>query len=139
MAGNKTKATKAGVEGFIAKIGDETRRNDCETLIRLLKKATKQDPVMWGSMVGFGNYHYRYESGREGDMFIVGFASRKSDLTIYIMNGLESQPKLMAKLGKYRTGKSCLYVKKLADIDTAVLEQLITGSVRAMREKYDCS
>ena len=139
MAENKTRATKASVAGFLAKIGDETRRRDCETLIRLMKKATKQDPVMWGSMVGFGRYHYRYESGREGDMFIIGFASRKTDLTMYIMCGLESQPKLMAKLGKYRTGKSCLYVKKLADIDMAVLERLITASIRAMREKYDCS
>lgn len=139
MAENKTKATKASVAGYLAKIGDETRRRDCETLIRLMKKATKQEPVMWGSMVGFGKYHYRYESGREGDMFMLGFASRKTDLTMYIMDGPESQPKLMAKLGKFRTGKSCLYVKKLADIDTAVLEQLITTSVRAMREKYDCS
>lgn len=139
MAGNKTKPTMASVAGFLAKISDEARRKDCETLVRLMKKATKQDPVMWGSIVGFGKYHYRGASGREGDWFVTGFASRKADLTMYIIDGPASHPKLMAKLGKYRIGKSCLYVKKLADIDMAILEQLITGSVRAMREKHDCS
>ena len=139
MAENKTRLTKTSVDGFLAKIGDETRRKDCETLVRLMKKVTGKPPRMWGSIVGFGQYNYRYESGREGNWFLTGFASRKADLTMYIMDGAEKYPKLLAKLGKCRCGKSCLYVKKLSDIDATVLEQMVTASVRYMRGQYECS
>ena len=139
MAENKTRPTKASVEAFLAAIGDESRRKDCDTLIRLMKKATGKPPRMWGSIVGFGEFHYRSDSGREGDWFLTGFASRKADLTMYIMDVATKYPKLMSKIGKCRTGKGCLYVKKLADIDTAVLEQMVTASLRHVRDKYECS
>ena len=139
MAENKTRPTKANVEAYLATIGDETRRSDCKTLIRVMKKATGKAPRMWGSIVGFGEYHYRGASGREGQWFLTGFASRKADLTMYILDGAKKYPKLLARIGKYRVGKGCLYVKKLADIDTTVLEQMVTASVRYMRSQYECS
>jgi len=135
MAENKTKATKASVAGFLAKIRDVERRRDCETLVRLMKKATGEKPVMWGSMVGFGNYHYRYESGREGDCFQLGFASRKPELVLYIITGGDRQAALLAKLGKHRVGVSCLYVRRLADLDAVVLEKLITACAREMKKR----
>lgn len=134
MAENKTKPTRAGVETYISKIKDAERRRDCETLVRLMKKATGEMPVMWGSMVGFGQYHYRYASGHEGDCFTMGFASRKPELVLYIMNGLERQKELLARLGKHRTGKSCLYIRRLADVDARVVERLIGHSAREIRK-----
>ena len=133
MAELKTKKTKASVTGFLEKITDEQRRKDCQTVLNLMKQATGEEPKMWGSsIVGFGTYHYRYASGREGDWPIIGFSPRTTDLTLYIMPNLDKFESLLAKLGKYKTGKSCLYIKKLDDVDVPVLEKLITKSVEKM-------
>jgi uncharacterized protein DUF1801 len=133
MAELKTKETKASVAVFLKKIGDEQRRKDCETVLKLMQRATGEDPKLWGSnIVGFGRYHYRYASGREGEWPIIGFSPRKTDLTLYIMPGFEKFESLMAKLGKYKTGKSCLYIRKLDDVAVPVLEKLITKSVERM-------
>jgi hypothetical protein len=135
MAELKTKRTEASVDDFIAGIADEQRRKDCRALLAMMKRVTKAPPKMWGaSMVGFGSYHYRYASGREGDWFLAGFSPRRQDLTVYVMAGFEDYPELMARLGKYKTGKSCLYLKRLSDVDAAVLEKLIAASVKNMRE-----
>jgi hypothetical protein len=134
MAELKTKRTEASVDDFIAGIADEQRREDCRTLLAMMKRVTKAPPKMWGaSMVGFGSYRYRYASGREGDWFLAGFSPRKQDLTVYVLAGFEDYPELMARLGKYRTGKSCLYLKRLSDVDAAVLEKLIAASVKDMK------
>jgi hypothetical protein len=137
MAELKTKQTEASVEAFLDAIEDETRRNDCLAVAKIMKRATRAEPRMWGlSIVGFGEYHYRYESGREGDWFLAGFSPRKRDLTLYIVAGFDRYESLMARLGKHSTGKSCLYIKRLADIDTAVLEELVSESVRHMKQKH---
>jgi hypothetical protein len=134
MAELKTKRTKASVDAFLAKIADEGRRKDCKTLVRILKKATGAKPEMWGpSIVGFGSYHYKYESGREGDWFLSGFSPRKQDLTLYLMGGFEGRGDLLAKLGKHKTGRACLYVKRLSDVDLAVLQELATESVKTLK------
>lgn len=130
MAELKTKKTKASVTTFLDKITDEQRRKDCQTVLKLMKEATGEEPKMWGSsIVGFGTYHYRYASGREGDWPIIAFSPRKTDLTLYIMPGFEKFESLMAKLGKYKTGVSCLYIKKLDDVEIPVLKKLIAKSV----------
>jgi hypothetical protein len=137
MAELKTKRTNAGVADFLKSIADEERRRDCETLVRLMKKVTKAPAKMWGpSIVGFGAYHYKYASGREGDWFLAGFSPRKQDLTLYVMAGNASFPELLARLGKHKTGSSCLYVKRLSDVDLAVLEKLVAGSVRQVKRTY---
>jgi hypothetical protein len=129
MAKLKTRATGATVQSFLKAVPDEARRKDCETLVRLMKQAVGAEPRMWGpSIVGFGDYRYSYASGRENDWFVAGFSPRKQDLTLYIMAGFARYPSLMAKLGKYKTGKSCLYIKRLADVDMSVLEALVTAS-----------
>lgn len=135
MAGNKTQATKASVEGFVAKIKDEERRQDCETLMKLMRKATGEKPVLWGSIVGFGRFHYVYESGREGDWFRMGFANRKPELVLYVMDGLEPYAAQLAKLGRHRMGKSCLYLRRLADVDRKVLGRILTTSARRIRRR----
>lgn len=130
----KTKATRASVTGFIDAIRDEGRRRDCRALVKMMKKATKAQPKMWGpSIVGFGDYHYKYDSGREGDWFRAGFSPRKGALTLYLMSGLgwPDQADLMSKLGKHKTGKGCLYIKQLSDVDVKVLERLIERSVKS--------
>lgn len=138
--GNKTVANAGDVEGFIASIEDEGKRSDCETLIEMMRAVTGEPPVMWGSsMVGFGSYHYRYESGREGDFMLTGFAPRKRALTVYIMAGFKEYEPLLSQLGKHKTGKSCLYIKRLADVDQATLHSLIELSVARMRETYPAS
>ena len=130
MAELKTKATKAKVGTFIDAIADEEARRDCRTLVRMMQKATKAEPKMWGSaIVGFGDHHYKYDSGREGDWFKTGFSPRKNALTLYGL-GIQSQPALMSKLGKFKTGKGCLYIKQLSDIDLGVLEKLIEKSAK---------
>lgn len=130
MAENKTKATEASVEDYLSAIGDEGRRKDCEALVRLMTKVTKQKPKMWGtSIVGFGSYHYKYESGREGDTCVTGFSSRKDAISIYLDESSPAQEALLSKLGKHKMGKVCLSVRKLADVDMKVLEQLVVGSV----------
>ena len=132
MAENKTKATEASVESYFETIADPARRKDCEALSKLMSKATKEPPKMWGtSIVGFGSIHYKYESGREGDTCLVGFASRKGDISIYGLNAAPSHAELLAKLGKHKSGKGCLYIRNLADIDLKVLETLISGAAKA--------
>ena len=138
MAENKTKVTKASVTEFIKAIDDRQMRADARKVAAMMRKATGKRAKRWGSsMVGFGTYHYRYASGREGEFMITGFAPRKQALTVYIMPGFTPFGKLMARLGKYKTGKSCLYIKRLSDIDESVLERLIDESVEHMRKKYE--
>ena len=134
----KTKVSKASVEKFLNSVKDEQKRKDSYKILEMMKKITKEEPKMWGpSIVGFGSYHYKYVSGHEGDMCIAGFSPRKEALTIYILPGFEKYDSLMKKLGKYKTGKSCLYIKKLADVDIKVLKELISESVKYMKNKYD--
>ena len=137
MAELKTKPNDQSVRAFLDAIPDERKRADAETVLKLMKQITKKQPKMWGpSIVGFGTYHYKYDSGREGDMFRTGFSPRKQSLTIYIMTGFPRHDSLMRKLGKYKTGKSCLYIKTLADIDLPTLKELISESVAYMQKKY---
>ena len=137
MAENKTKATEQSVTAFLDAVPSETRRRDGYAVLELMKEITGEEPKMWGpTMVGFGSYHYKYESGREGDMFVVGFSPRKASLTLYLATGLPQYDELIQKLGKYKTSKACLYVNKLADIDQAVLRELIQQSVAYVRQKY---
>ena len=134
MAKLKTAPTKASVGAFLKRIDDDQRREDCETLLRIMQRITRATPVMWGpSIVGFGTYHYKYASGREGDWFLTGFSPRKQALTVYIMAGFQRYPALMKRLGKHSTGSSCLYVKRLEDLDLDVLKELIQESVRYVR------
>lgn len=137
MAELKTKANQTSVSAFLNAIDDDKRRKDCKTVQKMMREITGEKPKMWGSaVVGFGKYHYKYASGREGDSFISGFSPRKQALTLYIMAGFSGHAALMKKLGKHKTGKSCLYIKSLDDIDLKVLEQLIKKSVSYMRKKY---
>jgi len=138
MAENKTKATKESVAKFINSIDDKQMRADARKVAAMMRRATGKRAKMWGtSMVGYGTYHYRYASGREGEFMITGFSPRKQALTVYIMSGFAPFDKLMAKLGKYKTGKSCLYIRRLTDVDEDVLERLIDDSVEYMRKKYE--
>jgi len=130
MAGIKTVPTHASVEAFLSSVADDARRQDCRALVKIMKEATGARPRMWGASMGFGSRHYKYESGREGDWFLTGFSPRKRELTLYIMAGFERHGALMRKLGKYKTGKCCLYLKRLADVDLDVLERLIRESSR---------
>jgi hypothetical protein len=134
MAENKTKATAVSVEAYIEAISDDTRRKDCKALSKLMANATKHKAVMWGtSIVGSGSYHYKYDSGREGDSCLVGFSSRKGDISIYLTASFPGREDLLARLGKYKLAKACLYVRALSDIDAKVLEQLVAGSAEARR------
>ena len=138
MAENKTKATAVDPHDFVKQVDSEEKRKDAEELIRLMSKVTGKPPKMWGpTIIGFGKYHYKYESGREGDMCMAGFSPRKPSLVLYIGPGLEDE-KLMSRLGKYKVGKGCLYIKKLADVDRAVLKELVVKSVAEMRKRYEC-
>lgn len=137
MSENKTKPTGADVEAFLAAVEPEAKRRDAEALCAMMRRATGKPPVLWGpSMVGFGRYRYRYPSGREGESFRVGFSPRKANLVVYIVDGFEHYASLKANLGKFKTGKSCLYINTLADVDRKVLETLITASVKSMAAKY---
>ena len=137
MAELKTKPTKVSVTAFLNSVDGDERRADCKALVKMIKKVTGEDPRMWGpSIVGFGKYHYKYASGHEGDMCIAGFSPRSAALTLYLMPGFEASRKTMQRLGKYKSGKSCLYIKKLSDVDTAVLEELVADSVRQVRKMY---
>jgi len=136
MAELKTKLNDASVEKFLNKVDDKQKHEDSFRILKMMKKITKEEPKMWGpSIVGFGSYHYKYESGHEGDMCIAGFSPRKQALTIYILPGFDKYESLMKKLGNYKTGKSCLYIKKLEDIDMKVLSELITESVKWMKNR----
>ena len=131
MAETKTKATKVSFTSFLAGVDGDERRKDCKALAKLMKQATGEPPVMWGpSIVGFGSYHYKYDSGHEGDSCVVGFSPRKTDLTLYLSSELPGREALLTKLGKHKSGRACLYVKRLADVDLAVLEELIRRSVK---------
>jgi hypothetical protein len=134
----KTRPTRASVTAFMAAIEDRQMRVDAKRVAAMMRRATGKRATMWGpGIVGYGRYHYRYASGREGEFMITGFAPRKQALTVYIMPGFGRFDKLMSKLGKYKTGKSCLYIRRLADIDEAVLERLIRESVEYMHKQYD--
>jgi len=133
----KTKLTDANVKKFLNSVEDPQRRTDSLKVCELMQAITKQEPKMWGTaIVGFGTYHYVYASGREGDWMQVGFSPRKNALTLYIMSGFSAYEDLMKDLGKYKTGKSCLYIKKLEDIDLKVLKKLIRESVKYIKKKY---
>lgn len=135
MAELKTKPSKQSVAQFIKQIDDQQKREDSKAIIKIMEELTKAKPVMWGpSIIGFGTLHYKYESGREGDWFLTGFSPRKQNLTLYIMSGFEPHPDVLEKLGKYKTGKSCLYIKKLEDIDLKVLKKLIRESIKAVKK-----
>lgn len=136
MAEIKTKVNNASVSAFLGKVADTDRRKDCQTVLELMKEATKSEPRMWGSsIIGFGSYHYESASGRSGEWLIIGFSPRKTNLTLYIMPGFEPYAGLMKKLGKFKTGKSCLYIKTLADVDLKVLKTLLARSVKDMGSK----
>ena len=130
MAELKTKPNDQNVEAFLSGVADEKKRQDCFTLLELMTQVTKMEPKMWGdSIVGFGSYHYQYSSGREGDWFLTGFSPRKQNLTLYIMSGFEQYDTLLKQLGKFKTGKACLYIKKIEDIDLPTLRALVKQSV----------
>lgn len=137
MSDLKTRPTGASVEAFIEAVEHPRRREDARTLLELMHRVTGEEPVMWGpSIVGYGSYHYRYASGQEADWPVVGFSPRKQNLSIYIMTGFEASDALLSRLGKHKTGKSCLYVNKLADVDLEVLETLVRASVAEMKRMY---
>jgi Domain of unknown function (DU1801) len=133
----KTKPTEVSVEVYIDAVADEKQRADAKKIVELMQRLTGHAPRMWGpSIIGFGTYHYKYDSGREGDMCRIGFSPRKGQTVLYITDGYDKYAPLMAKLGKHKTGRSCLYVKRLSDIDEAVLEQLCVESLAYMAQKY---
>jgi hypothetical protein len=136
MAENKTKPTKLSVTAFIDAITDQAKRADAKVLVKLMQSAAGEKPKMWGpSIIGFGSYHYTYDSGREGDMPLIGFSPRKAAIVLYSIIGASGSKALLAKLGKHTTGKGCLYIKKLADVDQQVLEAMMAKSVAAMRAR----
>ena len=136
MAELKTKPNKRSVEKFLNSVTDKKKREDSFVILEIMKNVTDEEPVMWGdSMIGFGNYHYKYESGKEGDWFVAGFSPRKQNLTIYMMSGFSRQSELLKKLGKCKTSKGCLYINKLDDINISVLKQMIKKSETLLSKK----
>ena len=137
MSELKTKPTDASVPAYLDGIADPVRRADCQQVVELMRRVTGHEPRIWGTgMIGFGTYRYKYATGREGDWPLSAFASRKDNLTIYLMAGAERFPALLGKLGKHKTGKSCLYLKRLSDVDVGVLEELVRSSVNQVRKQY---
>jgi len=137
MAETKTKPTTMQVADFIDAAPDAVRREDARTLVALMTRITGEEPMMWGpSIIGFGSYHYRYESGHAGEACRMGFSPRKNELVLYVLNGTPEQEAQLARLGKHKTGKSCLYIKKLADVDMAVLEELVRDQLASMDARY---
>lgn len=137
MSDVKTRATKASVSKFLRAVPDERKRQDSLALREMMADLTMAEPEMWGpSIVGFGRYHYKYASGREGDWFLVGFSPRKQNLTLYIMSGFDGYDELMESLGKYKKGKACLYIKSLDDVHLPTLKKLIRQSVSYLRKTY---
>ena len=137
MAENKTKPTETSVAAFIDGLLDQTRRGDAKALVKLMASATGEKPTMWGpSIIGFGSCHYKYDSGREGDMPIAAFSPRKAATVLYGMTGFSGSEVLLAQLGKHTVGKGCLYIKKLADVNQEVLEALVVKSIAAMRARH---
>ena len=138
MAENKTRQNNASVSAFLNAIDSPRKRSDAKKVAAMMRHATGSRARMWGSsIVGYGKYHYKYDSGREGDHLLVGFSPRKQNLVVYIMPGFKPFKSTMNKLGKYKTGKSCLYISKLDDVDTVVLERLIADSVILMKKRYN--
>ena len=137
MSKLKTKPTEVSAESHIAAIKNEEQRNDAQTLVALMRRVTKREPMMWGpSIVGFGSYHYKYASGHEGDSALTGFAVRGSELVVYIAPGFEGRDVLLAKLGKHKTGKVCVYIRRLANVDLMVLETLVARSIAETKRRY---
>jgi Domain of unknown function (DU1801) len=138
MAENKTKPTKLSVTSYIDALADSDRRADAKALVKLMQAAAGEKPKMWGpSIIGFGSYHYKYESGREGDMPVISFSPRKTAIVLYGLTGFTEARAFLAKLGKHTTGKGCLYIKKLADVDQDVLAALVMNALAAKRGKSD--
>jgi hypothetical protein len=133
----KTKPTKVSVASHLAAIANEEQRDDALTLVTLMRRVTRQEPKMWGpSIVGFGSYHYQYASGHEGDSALTGFAVRGRELVVYIAESFEGRDALLGKLGKHRTGKVCVYIRRLADVDLKVLEKLVARSIADTKSRY---
>jgi hypothetical protein len=140
MAENKTKPTKASVEDYLASRASEEQRADCKALMSILRRVTRRRPKMWGpSIVGYGSCHYTYDSGRTGEMPLAGFAIRGRELVVYLVPDGSRQRALLSRLGKHKMGRSCLYFKRLGDLDTRVLERLIANAVRAVTRRYGAS
>jgi hypothetical protein len=138
MAELKTKVNAAGVEGFLKRVANDQRREDAFAIVKMLRAVTRKTPKMWGpSIVGFDQYHYTYASGREGDICLLGFSPRSQAFVLYGLLGSPASAALLKKLGRYTTGKGCLYIKKLDDVDTAVLRQLVTKSYRHAKAKHE--
>lgn len=137
MSGNKTQPTPASVQAYLDAIPDEARRTDCQALLALMQAVTGEPPVMWGSaIVGFGRYHYRYDSGREGDACLTGFSSRKADISVYLVAEGQGQAELLTRLGRHKMAKACLHIRRLADVDAGVLRQLVAASVAEVQRRY---
>jgi hypothetical protein len=141
MSGTKTRPNTGDVSEYLSQVKEPEKRADSQSLVKMMEEVSGHPPVLWGTMVGFGQYHYRYASGREGDAFRIGFAPRKGDLSIYILaayDGVDEarQTELLARLGKHKAGKSCLYVRKLADVDIGVLRALTELAYSHMRQRY---
>ena len=136
MAELKTKLNDKSVTKFLESVKEDKKRKDCYTILEVMQKVTKAEPKMWGdSIIGFGNYHYKYASGREGDWFLAGFSPRKQNISVYLMGGFNHFPDLLKKLGKLKASKGCLYINSLEDIDIKVLKELVTKSVKKLAEK----
>ena len=136
-AKNKTVPTSLNAEAYVSRLEDLEQKQDCEKIMHMMQKISNEEPVIWGtSIVGFGQYHYRYASGREGDFIKIGFSPRKQNISIYLSAGLDRYDELLTQLGKYKTGKSCLYIKKLADIDFKVLQKLSKQAFDRMTKEY---
>lgn len=134
----KTKPNDGSVEAFLNNVSDPKKRQDSYAILELMKQVTGEEPVLWGdSIIGFGCYHYCYESGREGDWFLTGFSPRAQNLTLYIMAGFDQYEALLARLGKYKTGKACLYIKKMEDVDMDVLRELVRLSAQFVASSND--
>lgn len=137
MAENKTKENDASVQEFLEKVEPEKKKDDALAILELMQEVTGAEPKMWGaSIVGFGSYHYKYESGREGDFCRMAFSPRKRNISLYVMDGLHNYEDLLDSLGKHKIGKSCLYINKLADVDQDVLRELLERSIANMKELY---
>lgn len=137
MAELKTKATEVKVADFIAAVPDETRRADAGIVCAMMARLTGEEPRMWGpSIIGFGSYRYTYDSGRSGEMCRIGFSPRKAELVLYLLDGNAEQGDVLARLGKHRTGKGCLYIRKLAEVDANVLEELVRAKLERMARAY---
>ena len=139
MAKNKTTETQESVTAFLATIADAKKREDCRTIIQLITNHTGIEPKMWGpAIVGFGSYHYKYESGREGDAPLTGLAARANAITLYLGSAFKDREELLSKFGKHKTGKGCVYIKNIEDIDTGILIQMVKNSIEHRRKEHEC-